>query len=117
MVKKRIFWQQFSYFKQVFLLIFQVVAVDGVFKTPSDTVGVYTYSKLPTPNQIDSGQIAHSGWFIGMLLAVIFLILVCIVVFLIKQNRGGKYSVQEREEQHGRRDPFDDGGFPEFTQP
>ena len=59
------------------------MAVDGVFKTPSDTLAVYTYSKLPTPGPIDSGQIAHSGWFIGMLLAVIFLILVCIVVFLI----------------------------------
>ncbi len=46
-----------------------------------------------------------------------FLVLVCVIVFLIKQNRGEKYSVQEREEQHGRRDPYDDGGFPEFTQP
>ena len=64
-----------------------------------------------------SGNISHSGWFIGMILAVLFLVLVCVIVFLIKQNRGGKYSVQEREELHGRRDPYDDGGFPEFTQP
>ena len=58
-----------------------------------------------------------TGWTIGMIFALLFLVLVCVIVFLVKQNRGGKYSVQEREELHGRRDPYDDGGFPEFTQP
>ena len=96
---------------------FRVVAVDGVFETPSDPLEVYTYSTLPPSGAAGSRPIAHSGWFIGMVLALLFLVLVCVIVFLIKQNRGGKYSVQEREEQHGRRDPFDDGGFPEFTQP
>ncbi len=96
---------------------FRVVAVDGVFETPSDSLQVYTYSTLPPSGAAGSRPIAHSGWFIGMILAVLFLILVIVIVFLIKQNRGGKYSVQEKEEQHGRRDPFDDGGFPEFTQP
>ena len=57
------------------------------------------------------------GWFIGMMLAVVFLILCCVVVCLIKRNRGGKYAVQESEERQGRRDPYDDGGFPEYTQP
>lgn len=60
---------------------------------------------------------ASSGWFIGMLLAVIFLILVCVIVCVIKRNRGGKYAVQEKEERQGRRDPYDEGGFPEYTQP
>lgn len=96
---------------------FRVVAVDGVFETPSDTVQLYTYSTLPASGAAGSRPIAHSGWFIGMILAILFLVLVCVIVFLIKQNRGGKYSVQEHEEQHGRRDPYDDGGFPEFTQP
>jgi len=59
----------------------------------------------------------HARWFIGMLLAVIFLVLVCVVVCVIKRNRGGKYAVQEREERQGRRDPYDEGGFPEYTQP
>ena len=96
---------------------FRVVAVDGVFETPSETRQVYTYSTLPPPWAAGELPVSHSGWFIGMILAVLFLVLVCVVVFIIKQNRGGKYSVQEREEQHGRRDPYDDGGFPEFTQP
>jgi hypothetical protein len=42
---------------------------------------------------------------------------VCVIVCLIKRNRGGKYAVQEREERQGRRDPYDEGGFPEYTQP
>ena len=96
---------------------FRVVAVDGVFETPSETRQVYTYSTLPPPWAAGEPPMSHSGWFIGMILAVLFLVLVCVVVFIIKQNRGGKYSVQEREELHGRRDPYDDGGFPEFTQP
>ena len=62
-------------------------------------------------------QLFFTGWTIGMIFALLFLVLVCVIVFLVKQNRGGKYSVQEREELHGRRDPYDDGGFPEFTQP
>ena len=96
---------------------FRVVAVDGVFETPSDHLQIYTYSTLPDSSAAGARPIAHSGWFIGMILAILFLVLVCIIVFLIKQNRGGKYSVQEREEQQGRREPLDDGGFPEFTQP
>ena len=44
-------------------------------------------------------------------------ILVCVVVCIIKRNRGGKYAVQESEERQGRRDPYDDGGFPEYTKP
>ena len=71
------------------------------------TVIIQLFAKLINPNFYLS----------GMILAVLFLVLVCVIVFLIKQNRGGKYPVQEREELHGRRDPYDDGGFPEFTQP
>jgi neuronal cell adhesion protein len=96
---------------------FRVVAVDGTFETPSEILEVFTYSTLPPSGAAGSRPMAHSGWFIGMILAVLFLVLVCVIVCLIKQNRGGKYSVQEREEQQGRRDPYDDGGFPEFTQP
>ena len=98
---------------------FRVVAVDGVHQTPSETISIYTYSTLPPPAGAGGAvqPLAHSGWFIGMLLAVIFLILVCVIVCVIKRNRGGKYAVQEREERQGRRDPYDEGGFPEYTQP
>merc|ERR1711884_519830 len=97
---------------------FRVVAVDGVHETPSEVIPVYTYSNLPLSGHPDGTQtVATSGWFIGMLLAVVFLILCCVIVCLIKRNRGGKYAVQESEERQGRRDPYDDGGFPEYTQP
>lgn len=103
---------------------FRVVAVDGDQQTPSEILPVYTYSTMP---QAASGgaaatgggdSVAHSGWFIGMLLAVLFLVVVCVVVCVVKRNRGGKYAVQEKEERQGRRDHhYDEGGFPEYTQP
>jgi hypothetical protein len=93
---------------------FRVVAVDGGHETPSEVLQVYAYSTIPPTHKT---KLEHSGWFIGMLLAVIFLILVCVIVCLVKRNRGGKYAVQEREERQGRRDPYDEGGFPEYTQP
>jgi len=62
--------------------------------------------------------VASSGWFIGMILALLFLIAVCVTVCLIKRNRGGKYAVQEQEVAHGRGVDYDDGGgFMEYTQP
>ena len=87
---------------------------------------------------------ASSGWFVGMMLAVVFLIIVCVIgkedekyqlfvyffsrqndwvtifvfiVCFIKRNRGGKYAVQESEERQGRREPYDDAGFSEYTKP
>ena len=52
--------------------------------------------------------------------SIIFLLGVCLVVCLVKRNRGGKYAVQEQEVAHGRPDYDDgghDGGFSEYTQP
>ncbi|TRY75568.1 hypothetical protein TCAL_04520 [Tigriopus californicus] len=96
---------------------FRVVAVDGKHQTPSRILPVYTYSSLPSSGASGYEPIAHSGWFIGMLAAVIFLLLICLAVCIVKRNRGGKYAVQESEERQGRRDPYDEGGFPEYTQP
>ena len=50
-----------------------------------------------------------SWWSIHVLKQTIF--------FSLFLSRGGKYAVQESEERQGRRDPYDDGGFPEYTQP
>ena len=36
-------------------------------------------------------QIATAGWFVGMMCAIIFLLLILLIVCLIKRNRGGKY--------------------------
>merc|ERR1719340_75218 len=67
---------------------------------------------------MSQSTVASSGWFIGMVLALLFLASVCVVVCLIKRNRGGKYAVQEQEVAHGRGQDYDDGGgFMEYTQP
>ena len=97
---------------------FRVVAVDGQFQTPSRIQDVTTYASFPPMDQINQSTVASSGWFIGMVLALIFLACVCVVVCLIKRNRGGKYAVQEQEVAHGRGQDYDDGaGFMEYTQP
>ena len=36
-------------------------------------------------------NIATAGWFVGMMCAIAFLLLILIIVCLIKRNRGGKY--------------------------
>lgn len=56
---------------------FRVVAVDGKLETPSESLPVYTYSTMPPTGAAGTQPLAHSGWFIGMILAVLFLILVC----------------------------------------
>ena len=98
---------------------FRVVAVDGRFQTPSRIQDVHTYASFPPMDQMNQSTVASSGWFIGMIMALIFLICVCVAVCLIKRNRGGKYAVQEQEHAHGRGgDEYDDGpGFMEYTQP
>jgi len=55
---------------------FRVVAVDGKLETPSEVLPVYTYSTMPPTGAAGYQPLAHSGWFIGMILAVLFLILV-----------------------------------------
>ena len=100
-----------------------------------------TYLNIAAGHQPQQSTLASSGWFIGMLLAIVFLLGVCLVVCLVKRNRGGKYAVQvmscflldmgllvmwlmvntfhnqEQEATHGRPDYDDQGGFSEYTQP
>ncbi|XP_065216002.1 neuroglian-like [Planococcus citri] len=59
---------------------------------------------------------ATAGWFVGMILAIAFLILVLILVCLVKRNRGGKYVVHEREAVNGRHDYPEELGFHEYSQ-
>ena len=89
-----------------------------MYETPSRYQDVHTYASFPPMDQMNQSTVASSGWFIGMVLALIFLLCVCVVVCLIKRNRGGKYAVQEQEVAHGRGEDYDDGGgFMEYTQP
>lgn len=53
-----------------------------------------------------------------MMCAIALLLLLLIIIFLVKRNRGGKYSVHEKEAAQGRDLEYpDDGGFNEYTKP
>ncbi|KAH9364561.1 hypothetical protein HPB48_021047 [Haemaphysalis longicornis] len=60
--------------------------------------------------------VAGAAWFIGMMCALALLLLLLILVCLVKRNRGGKYSVHDKEVAQGR-DLDYDGGFHEYSKP
>lgn len=95
--------------------VMSVVAVDGEYMTESLPQEVETSSEGPIIQPKEN--VATAGWFIGMMLAIAFLLLVLIIVCVIKRNRGGKYAVHERELAAGRGDYPDEGGFHEYSQP
>nr|CAD7455359.1 unnamed protein product [Timema tahoe] len=95
---------------------FIVVAVDGDQMTESEPEEVETHS-VEGPIIQPKENVATAGWFIGMMLAIAFLLLVLIIVCIIKRNRGGKYAVHEREAAHGRNDYPEEPGFHEYSQP
>ncbi|XP_026272122.1 neuroglian isoform X2 [Frankliniella occidentalis] len=94
----------------------KVVAVDGEFTSESHSEDVETFS-VEGPMIQPKENVATAGWFIGMMLAIAFLLLVLIIVCIIKRNRGGKYAVHEREAAHGRHDYPEEPGFHEYSQP
>ncbi|XP_039276536.1 neuroglian isoform X2 [Nilaparvata lugens] len=95
---------------------FRVVAVDGEYMTESEPEEIDTYT-VDGPIIQPKENVATAGWFIGMMLAIAFLLLVLILVCIVKRNRGGKYAVHEREAAHGRHDYPDEPGFMEYSQP
>ncbi|XP_012275891.1 neuroglian isoform X2 [Orussus abietinus] len=97
------------------LYVVTIVAVDGDYVTESAPQEIETSSDGPIIQPKEN--VATAGWFIGMMLAIAFLLLVLIIVCVIKRNRGGKYAVHERELAAGRGDYPDEGGFHEYSQP
>ncbi|PSN43064.1 Neuroglian [Blattella germanica] len=95
---------------------FSVVAVDGEHMTESEIEEV-EISSMDSIIIKPKENVATAGWFIGMMLAIAFLLLVLIIVCIIKRNRGGKYAVHEREAAHGRTDYPEEPGFHEYSQP
>ncbi|XP_048210845.1 neural cell adhesion molecule L1-like protein [Perognathus longimembris pacificus] len=45
-------------------------------------------------------DICTQGWFIGLMCAIALLTLILLTVCFVKRNRGGKYSVKEKEDLH-----------------
>ncbi|XP_058814203.1 neuroglian isoform X1 [Topomyia yanbarensis] len=95
---------------------FRVVSVDGEYQTESLSQEVDTYG-IEGPIKVPNENVATAGWFIGMMLAIAFLILLLIIICIVKRNRGGKYDVHDRELANGRNDYTEEGGFPEYSQP
>nr|XP_005999384.1 PREDICTED: neural cell adhesion molecule L1 [Latimeria chalumnae] len=45
-------------------------------------------------------EFATQGWFIGLASAIALLLLILLIICFIKRNKGGKYSVKDKEEAH-----------------
>nr|XP_043880085.1 neural cell adhesion molecule L1-like protein isoform X2 [Solea senegalensis] len=46
------------------------------------------------------GGISTQGWFIGLMSAIALLILIVLIACFVNRNKGGKYSVKEKEDLH-----------------
>ncbi|XP_068626335.1 neuroglian isoform X1 [Battus philenor] len=92
----------------------KVTAHDGEYFSTSEIKDVDT--TIDGPMIMRDDKMATAGWFIGVMLALAFLLLVLVLVCVVRRNRGGKYDVHDRELAHGRRD-YPDGGFHEYTHP
>ncbi|KAF9816679.1 hypothetical protein SFRURICE_018559 [Spodoptera frugiperda] len=93
----------------------KLTAHDGEYFSSSEIKDVDTTIDGPI---VEPGEdkTASAGWFIGVMLALAFLLLVLVLVCVVRRNRGGKYDVHDRELAHGRRD-YAEGGFHEYTHP
>lgn len=61
------------------------------------------------------GHLANfAPWFIAMMCAIALIIVLVVLVCIIKRNRGGKYSVHEKEVAHGK-DDYEEAGFTEYN--
>ncbi|XP_054715079.1 neuroglian-like [Uloborus diversus] len=96
----------------------KVVAVDGRYQTSSKVEEFETGGMAAVQAPESGDNFATAAWFIGMMCAIALLLLLLIIICLIKRNRGGKYSVHEKEAAQGRDIEYpDDGGFNEYTKP
>ncbi|XP_068158953.1 neuroglian isoform X1 [Drosophila tropicalis] len=94
----------------------RAVSVDGKQEMESAAQEIDTNS-VEGPIMVPNENLANAGWFIGMMLALAFIIILFIIICIVRRNRGGKYDVHDRELANGRRDYPDEGGFHEYSQP
>ncbi|XP_061684943.1 neural cell adhesion molecule L1.2 [Syngnathoides biaculeatus] len=60
------------------------------FQTEIDTVGTGVTEVQPS--------VATQGWFIGLVSAIVLLLLILLILCFVRRNKGGKYSVKDKEE-------------------
>ena len=99
---------------------FKVVSQDGPNLVAESDVEEVTMAGIGG-YEVAEGSTSHfnkSDWFIGMICAVGLSILSAVMVCIVKRNRGGKYTVQDKEARYGR-SPLDyredSGGFTDFS--
>uniref|UniRef100_A0A673GAQ7 Neural cell adhesion molecule L1 n=1 Tax=Sinocyclocheilus rhinocerous TaxID=307959 RepID=A0A673GAQ7_9TELE len=63
------------------------------------SISLYQYS-VKCPQEIIHGGISNQGWFIGLMCAIALLTLIVLIACFVNRNKGGKYSVKEKEDLH-----------------
>ncbi|XP_041639823.1 neural cell adhesion molecule L1-like protein isoform X3 [Cheilinus undulatus] len=66
--------------------------------TPKSPVTKSTRSTIGLASM--QGGISTQGWFIGLMCAIAFLTLIVLIACFVNRNKGGKYSVKEKEDLH-----------------
>ncbi|XP_045524749.1 neuroglian isoform X1 [Pieris brassicae] len=94
----------------------KVTAHDGEYFSTSEVMDVDTTTGKLYPVIMREEAMATAGWFIGVMVALAFLVLVLVAVCVARRNRGGKYDVHDRELAHGRAD-YPDAAFHEYNHP
>ncbi|UYV67407.1 CHL1 [Cordylochernes scorpioides] len=97
----------------------RVVAVDGRFERPSRISEIETGNLVAMSASKGTDGFISELWFILTMCTIALLLVLLIVVCLVKRNRGGKYTVHDKEATQGR--DLDDsagaGGFSEYSKP
>lgn len=89
----------------------RVVSVDGRYQTASEIEEVATNGYI---YRSSSDPLSDPGWLIGLICAIALLLILFFLVCFVKQNRGGKYLVHEKEVALGQdTDDYEDG-FDEY---
>lgn len=88
----------------------RVVSVDGRYQTASKSEEVTTNGYISR----STDPLGDPGWFIGLICAIILLLMLFFLVCFVKQNRGGKYLVREKEIALGQDTDDYENGFDEY---
>ncbi|XP_015226468.1 PREDICTED: neural cell adhesion molecule L1-like protein isoform X1 [Cyprinodon variegatus] len=76
----------------------------GIRKSLSTTSTPRSHVTKPTRSSIGlasiHGGISTQGWFIGLMCAIALLTLIVLIACFVNRNKGGKYSVKEKEDLH-----------------
>ncbi|XP_076310112.1 neuroglian-like [Tachypleus tridentatus] len=95
----------------------RVVSVDGPYETPSLIAEVKIGNHAaPFVQPVEESGIPL--WLIAPVCCIILLAIILVIIYLVRQNAGGKYPVYEKEVALGSENNcLDEGGFDEYNKP